>query len=126
MSLYAANNIAKGIHRLARRGDTGLAGVICNSGGDEAFEHRIMDRFAERLGSRLLGFVPRRAAIQSCEVEGRTVLEQAPDSEEAEVFRGLAQAVLDNASRVIPTPFEDVSELETLYRGCLERRDAVK
>ena len=54
--------------------------------------------------------------------EGKTVLEHSPRSTEAEVFRGLAQCVLDSASRVIPTPFEQVEELEALYRRHLERQ----
>ena len=116
MSLYAANNIAKGIHSLAQRGQVGLAGVICNSSGDEKLERSIMAEFAESLGSHLIGFVPRSPVIQSCEVEGRTVLEHSPHSAEAEVFRGLAQSVLDNERRVIPHPFEAVEELEALYR----------
>jgi len=47
MSLYAANNIAKAIRRLSRRGETGLAGVICNSSGDEQFEKRVLSEFAQ-------------------------------------------------------------------------------
>jgi nitrogenase iron protein NifH len=116
MSLYAANNIAKGIHRLAQRGQVGLAGVICNSSGDEQLERRILAEFAERLGSRLVGFVPRSPVIGSCEVEGRTVLEHSPGSPEAQVFRQLAQDILDNETRVVPQPFEDVEQLEALYR----------
>ena len=119
MSLYAANNIAKGIQRLARRGDTGLAGVICNSDGDEAFERSALGAFAETLGSRLIAFIPRSPIIQACEVEGRTVLEHSPDSAEAVVFRNLAGQVLDNDQRVMPTPYEEVAELEAMYRGRL-------
>jgi len=122
MSLYAANNIAKGIRRLARRGDTGLAGVICNSSGEEALERAVLADFAETLGARLIGFVPRSPTIQACEVEGSTVLEHSPRSPEAEVFRQLAQRVLENDSRVIPTPLEDVSDLEALYRRHLGGR----
>jgi len=116
MSLYAANNIAKGIRRLARRGDTGLAGVICNSSGEEAFEKSMLSEFAQMLGSRLIAAIPRSSVIQSCEVEGQTVLQHSPQSVEADVFRGLAQRVLENDSRVIPTPIEEVAELEALYR----------
>lgn len=116
MSLYAANNIAKGVHRLARRGEVGLAGVICNSAGDERFEREALAEFAESLGTHLIDFVPRSPVIQACEVEGRTVLEHSPHSPEAEVFRELAGRVLANTSRVIPTPIEEVSELEALYR----------
>jgi nitrogenase iron protein NifH len=120
MSLYAANNIAKGIHRLARRGETGLAGVIGNSSGNERFEPDMLAAFAQRLGVRLIDFVPRSPVIQACEVEGRTVLEHSPRSTEAEVFRTLAGRVLDNTARVIPTPFEQVEELEALYRQHLD------
>ena len=121
MSLYAANNIAKGIRRLARRGDTGLAGVICNSSGDGAFEETALAEFAEALGTRLIASIPRSPVIRACEVEGRTVLEHSPQSAEAGLFRELAGSVLDNTSRVIPTPIEQVEELEALYRRHLGR-----
>lgn len=120
MSLYAANNIAKGIRRLSRRGDTGLAGVICNSAGDEQFEMRVLSEFAEMLGARLVGLVPRSRVIRACEVEGRTVLAHSPSSAEADVFRALARQLLDNDDRVIPTPIEDVARLEALYRQHLD------
>ena len=123
MSIYAANNIAKGIRRLARRGDTGLAGVICNSAGDEALERSVLSEFAETLGTRLIHFVPRSPVIQACEVEGRTVLQHSPRTAEADVFRDLAQEVMNNEERVIPTPIEEVTELEALYRRHLDRRN---
>jgi nitrogenase iron protein NifH len=116
MSIYSANNIAKGIRRLSRRNETGLAGVICNSTGDEAFEKTVLSEFAETIGSKLVDFIPRSPAIQACEVEGKTVSEHSPESVDAEVFRSLAQKVLENDSRVIPTPIEEMSKLEDLYR----------
>ncbi len=116
MSLYAANNIAKAIRRLSRRGETGLAGVICNSSGDEKFDKGVLSEFAEALGSKLVHFIPRSPVIQACEVESRTVLEHSPHSEEAEVFRELARQVMDNDRPVIPTPVEELAELEVLYR----------
>ena len=119
MSIYAANNIAKAIHRLSRRGETGLSGVICNSSGNEQFEKEVLSEFAQTLGSKLVHLVPRSPVIQSCEVESRTVLEHSPQSEEAEVFRKLAQQVMDNDPPVIPTPVEEIAELETLYRSHL-------
>jgi nitrogenase iron protein NifH len=122
MSLYAANNIAKGIHRLARRGDTGLAGVICNSAGEEAFERSVLSEFAHTIGTELIDLIPRSPVIQDCEVKGQTVLRHSPASKEADAFRTLAQRVLDNTSRVIPAPIEEVEELEALYRQHLERR----
>lgn len=120
MSLYAANNITKAIQRLSRRGKTGLAGVICNSSGDEQFEKGVLSEFAQTLGSKLVHFVPRSPVIQACEVESRTVLEHSPQSEEAEVFRELAQRVMDNDRPVVPTPVEELSELEAMYRRHLK------
>ena len=120
MSLYAANNIAKGIRRLSRRGETGLAGVICNSSGDEQFEREVLSEFAQTLSSKFVHFVPRSPVIQACEVESRTVLEHSPVSQEAEVFRELAKQVMDNDRPVIPTPVEELSELEALYRRHLK------
>jgi nitrogenase iron protein NifH len=122
MSVYAANNIAKGIRRLARRGNTGLAGVICNSAGEEPFERDFLAEFAQALGTQLIALVPRSPVIQACEVEGKTVLCHSPRSAEADVFRGLAQQVLDSTSRVIPTPFERVEDLESLYRRHLAQQ----
>ncbi len=120
MSIYAANNIAKAIRRLSRRGETGLAGVICNSSGDEQFEREVLAEFAQTLGSKLVHFVPRSPVIQTCEVESQTVLEHSPQTEEAEVFRELAQRVMDNDRPVIPTPVEELPKLEILYRRHLK------
>jgi nitrogenase iron protein NifH len=120
MSIYAANNIAKAIRRLSRRGETGLAGVICNSSGDEQFEKEVLSEFARTLGSKLVHFIPRSPVIQACEVESRTVLELSPQSEEAEAFRELARQVMNNDRPVIPTPVEELSELETMYRHQLK------
>jgi nitrogenase iron protein NifH len=121
MSIYAANNIAKGIYRLAQRSEVGLAGVICNSSGEEAFEKAVLSEFAEKLGTHLIQFIPRSAVIQVCEVEGKTVLEHSPHSPEAEVFRELARRVLENDTRVIPRPIEEVEELERIYRQHIVR-----
>ena len=119
MSIYAANNIARAVQRLARRGDTGLSGIICNSNGDDALERAVVPAFAQRLGSAFVEFVPRSSVIQVCELEGRAVVEHAPLSEEAAIFRELARKVMENDVKVIPTPVEELPELEELYRNHL-------
>ncbi len=122
MSIYAANNIAKGIRRLSRKGETGLAGIICNSSGDEQFEREVVGDFARALGSQLVQFVPRSPVIQMCEVESKTVLEHSPGAGEAAVFRELAKRVLDTKTPEIPTPVEELADLEKLYRSHLKGR----
>lgn len=121
MSIYAANNIAKGIRRLSRQGETGLAGIICNSSGDEPFEKTVLSEYARALGSKLIQFIPRSPVVQACEVESKTVLESAPNSPEAKVFLELARRVMDNESPVIPTPVEDLADLEAMYRRHMKR-----
>lgn len=121
MSIYAANNIAKAIQRLARRGDTGLSGIICNSNGDERLERKVLPVFAQSLGTKFIELIPRSPVIQACEVEGKAVVEYSPNAEEAKIFQELAQKVMQNNSRVIPTPVEELSDLEAMYREHLPR-----
>jgi len=123
MSLYAANNIARAIQRLGRPDGAGLAGLICNSRGDENIERAVLIAFAERLGSKLVHLIPRASEVQSCELTGCTVVEGAPDSAVAGIFRELAAKVWGNRSRVIPTPIEDLAELEALYKSLMQRRN---
>jgi nitrogenase iron protein NifH len=68
------------------------------------------------LGSKFIELIPRSPTIQKCEVEGKAVVEHSPNSEEAKVFRELARKVMENDSRVIPTPVEELSDLEAMYR----------
>ena len=102
---------------MARRGRTGLGGVICNSTGDEGFERKVLADFAGRLGSDLIHLIPRSPIIQACEVENRTVFEHSPGSDEAKAFHELARKVMTNRVPVIPTPIEDLPELEGMYHG---------
>lgn len=120
MSLYAANNIAKGIRRLSKQGETGLAGVICNSSGNEQFERNMLTEYARNLGSSLIHIIPHSPVIQTCEVESSTVLVHSPKSVEADAFRQLARLVISNAKPVIPTPIEELTELEEMYRRHLK------
>lgn len=120
MSLYAANNIAKGIRRLSKKGETGLAGVICNSSGNEQFERSMLSEYAKCLGSSLIYIIPHSPVIQACEVESKTVLVHSPQSPEADAFRKLAGLVIANTKPVIPTPIEELTELEEMYRRHLK------
>ena len=116
MTLYAANNIAKGIARLAQHSPSRLAGIICNHRGDEASEIHLLKDFASKLGCRLISSIPRTQDIQMSEVHGRTVMESLPDSPSSNTFRDLADNILHNEIRAVPTPME-LPDLEALYRS---------
>ena len=103
MSLYAANNICKGILRYARSGGARLAGVICNS-RNVAGERELVSKFAEELGSKLISFIPRDGIVQKAEISRKTVIEYAPESNQAAKYDALAARVEENTDFCIPTP----------------------
>ncbi len=113
MSLYAANNICKGIVRYAA-GGARLAGVICNS-RDVGGERELVGAFAQAVGSELLAVVPRNAEVQRAEICRQTVVEFAPDSAQAKVYARLAARLEQNESRCVPAPLS-AAELEALMR----------
>jgi len=103
MALYAANNIAKGIKRYARTGGVRLGGIICNSRNVDR-ELELLRAFAKELGTQLLYFVPRDNIVQRAEINRKTVIEYSPDSRQAQEYRNLAEAVINNTKFDIPTP----------------------
>ena len=112
MSLYAANNIAKGIRRFASRGSVRLAGIIGNSRNTPG-EKELLAAFAEKLNSRLIAFIPRDGIVNAAENQRQTVLQFAPECGQAEVYKKLAETISNNTSLTIPTPME-LEELEEL------------
>ena len=103
MPLYAANNICKGLSRL----EMTLNGVICNSRG-ALNEENIVSEFAKEIGSQLLAFIPKDVLVQTCEREGFSVIEKAPDSNIAGVYRKLAHSIMTRNEGKIPVPLNDI------------------
>jgi Ni-sirohydrochlorin a,c-diamide reductive cyclase subunit CfbC len=102
MPLYAANNICRGLRRLG----TPLAGVICNS-REASGEREIVESFARELENRMVAFIPKDPLVQECERRGVTVIEGAPDSDIAQVYRQLAKVVMGDAEPLVPRPISD-------------------
>ena len=116
MALYAANNIAKGVKRFAARGEVRLGGIIGNS-RNTPNEHALLIEFARRLNTKLIAFIPRNVIVNKAENNRQTVIEYAPDSEQAQVYRNLADDILKNTELSIPTPlkFEELEDLVASY-----------
>ena len=112
MPLYAANNISKGLRRLK----TPLSGVICNSREAAGGEREIAERFAAELNSRLVAFIPKDPIVQLFERKVVTVIEGAPDSGIAKVYRSLAREIMSPAGLRLPKPLSD----ERLRQLCME------
>ncbi|MEL6205601.1 MAG: nitrogenase iron protein [Pseudomonadota bacterium] len=113
MALYAANNISKGILKYANSGGVRLGGLICNERQTDK-ELELAEAMASKLGSKLIHFVPRDNIVQHAELRRQTVLQYAPDSQQAEEYRQLAQKIHANSGKgVIPTPVT-MDELEEM------------
>ncbi|KAA0681647.1 nitrogenase iron protein [Azospirillum brasilense] len=113
MALYAANNIAKGILKYAHSGGVRLGGLICNERQTDK-EIDLASALAARLGTQLIHFVPRDNIVQHAELRRMTVIEYAPDSQQAQEYRQLATKVHANKGKgTIPTPIT-MEELEEM------------
>jgi nitrogenase iron protein NifH len=105
MALYAANNISKGIQKYAKSGGVRLGGIICNSRNVDR-ELDLLRAFAKELGTQLIYFVPRDNIVQRAEINKQTVIQYKPDSNQAQEYRNLAEAIINNQNFVIPTPMK--------------------
>ncbi len=113
MALYAANNISKGILKYANSGGVRLGGLICNERQTDK-ELELAEAMAEKLGSKLIHFVPRDNIVQHAELRRQTVLQYAPESKQANEYRELARKIHENSGQgVIPTPIT-MDELEQM------------
>jgi nitrogenase iron protein NifH len=112
MSLYAANNICKGIARYASKGEVRLGGIICNSRNvdNEAY---LLRSFAKEINSRLIYFVPRDNVVQHAELNRKTVIEYKNNCAQADEYRSLAKAVAENDMLTVPEPLQ-ADKLEKL------------
>ena len=113
MALYAANNIAKGILKYAHSGGVRLGGLICNERQTDK-ELELAEALAKRLNSKLIHFVPRDNIVQHAELRRKTVIEYAPNSQQAQEYRQLAEKIHANSGKgTIPTPIT-MEELEEM------------
>lgn len=118
MSLYAANNIAKGIARFANTGDVRVGGIICNSRLVDG-EQKLVDTFAQELGTHTISSIPRDNIVQHAEIHRQTVITYAPDSVQAEIYRSLGTALENNTTFTIPTPLTQ-ERLEELFMDSIQ------
>ncbi len=116
MALYAANNIAKTIQRLAKERKNARIGGLINNRRNVVGEVDLVEAFARHLGVPVMAHVPRSDEVQLAELEGKTVIEALPDSAQAEVYRALADKIQANTQRLVPTPFETIEDLQALLK----------
>jgi len=113
MSLYAANNILRGVCNMDQGEERGL-GLILNRREHEG-DVSTVERFSEAVGVPIVADLPRSQRFRWAEARGRTVVEAFPRSDEAAVFRELTAAARRLPGE-LPAPLED-RELEKLVLG---------
>ena len=112
MAMYAANNICKGIVKFAKTGVVRLGGIICNSRNVDR-DRDLIENFAEKLGTRMIHFVPRDNDVQRAEINRKTVIEWNPEVPQADEYHTLTLSIEANKNLVIPKPLE-IEELESI------------
>ncbi|MBB4199799.1 nitrogenase iron protein [Rhodoblastus sphagnicola] len=105
MAIFAANNLFKAIDKYAATGGARLGGVIANS-LQTPYARDLLDDFAARTGTEIVGYVPRSQAVAQSELYGQTVIEAQPYSEQAEIYRALARRVVGDHPTRLPKPLD--------------------
>jgi nitrogenase iron protein NifH len=109
MAVYAANNLFRGIKKYSNAGGALLGGVIANS-INKPYSRDIIDDFVRLTGTQVVEYIPRSVTVTQCELQGKTTVEAAPDSAQAQVYRALAEKIADHRESKAPAPLE-VDEL---------------
>jgi nitrogenase iron protein NifH len=109
MSIYASNNHFKGISKYSNSGGALLGGVIANSVGPP-YSREIINDFVERTSTRVIEYIPRSITVTQSELQGKTTIEAAPQSAQADVYRSLARKIADHTESKTPSPL-GVTEL---------------
>jgi len=105
MSIYASNNLFKGIKKYSNNGGALLGGIIANS-INQGYSREIIDDFASRTKTQIIQYVPRSITVTQSELMGKTTIEAAPDSEQARIYRQLAERIINHEESKVPAPLE--------------------
>ena len=119
MAIYAANNLFTGIKKYSNSGGALLGGIIANSINKE-YSRTIIDDFASRTSTKVVEYIPRSVTVTQSELQGKTTIEAAPDSKQAEIYKDLARKIADHEKSEIPQPLTGV-ELREWAAGWADR-----
>ena len=103
MSVYAANNLFRGIQKYSNSGGALLGGVIANS-INQPYAKEIIDDFVAQTQTRVVEYIPRSVTVTQCELQGKTTIEAAPDSTQAQVYLSLARKIAAHTDSRAPNP----------------------
>ena len=93
MSIHAGANIAMALERFQNRGYAKLGGFILNRRNVPREEEKVQE-LAEDFHSGTIGYLSRSELVMTAEEQKKTLMECYPDSEMADEYRALSEAVL--------------------------------
>lgn len=112
MSIYAANNILRGV---ANYNPERIGGIIFNSRGD-SFEEERVTAFSKAVNIPIIAKVKRSNLFLNAEKECKTVVEMYPGSDIADTFKALAEKVMTGRRYKANFLPEDILERVVLGR----------
>lgn len=93
MAIHAGANIAMAVQNFKNRGYASLGGIILNRRNVKREEEKVQE-LAEDFETQIIGSLSRSELVTEAEEQGKTLLECYPESEMAEEYRTLADAIL--------------------------------
>ena len=111
MSIYAANNILKGV---SNYNPNRIGGIIFNSRGGPEELGRIA-RFSEAVHIPIIATFERSKLFAAAEENGKTVVELFPETRETDYFRELGDTILNG--KLYCARYLSESELESVVLG---------
>ena len=103
--------------RIGRPLKGNLSGIVCNCRNVDN-EEEIVNEFAKRIGTHVVGTIHRSNLIQDAELDAKTVVEKYPESEEAQEYMSLASSIMSNENISTPEPMDD-EEFEEFFKSYL-------
>ena len=112
MAIHAGANIAMAVENFKNRGYASLGGIILNR-RNVAREEEKVNELADDFQTQVVGTLSHRGLVTEAEEKKETVMECFPDSEMAEEYRKLAEAIYELSKRPEGSACEKADEKYT-------------
>jgi nitrogenase iron protein NifH len=98
MALYAASNIKAALDNFKERNYARLRGIVLNC-RNIPYEVGIVQEFADRIGTEIIGIIPRDSSIQSAEEKSMTVIQMDCGLPISKTISAVAQTVMEKPGK---------------------------
>ena len=112
MAIHAGDNIAMAVEKFKNRGYASLGGIILNR-RNVAREEEKVNELADDFQTQVVGTLSHNGLVTEAEEKKETVMECFPDSEMAEEYRKLAEAIYELSKRPEGSACEKADEKYT-------------